>query len=153
MKVGKNILLLFTGALLGSLILQVTDVIGQTRSSLHIAYVDMDALIAQHPNRTAYQKELNEFIQKRKEDLRSKSSLPDLTDKQKAQLQNLSQQYEKEVYERDQELTKKIVDDIQKKVEEVAKKKGLELVLQKSAILYGGQDLTSDVLKMLTRSK
>lgn len=148
MRVVKNIGWLFAGALIGSLVLQITDALGESKAKMKIGYVDMDSLLSQHPKRPQYEKALQQFIQQRQQDIQSKSSLPGLTEEQKKKVQLLTQQYEKEVMEKDRELTQKMLDDIQKKIKEVASQKSFDLVLHKSAVLYGGVNITQDVLKL-----
>ena len=46
-----------------------------------------------------------------------------------------------------------IENSIQDAVKKVAEKKGLSVVIEKGAVVYGGQDVTQDVIKELGSSK
>jgi len=56
-----------------------------------------------------------------------------------------------ELETKEQQLTKEIVDDIYAVISEIAKKKNLQLVMEKGSTLYAasGLDLTEDVMKMI----
>ncbi len=75
-------------------------------------------------------------------DSKSKS----LNDQQK---QQLFAQYQQQLDEKKQQLVNAQLPKIQAAVEKVAKAQGLKLVLDKQAILYGGQDITQAVLLQL----
>ena len=55
--------------------------------------------------------------------------------------------------QKNEELMEPIENSIQDAVKKVAEKKGLSVVIEKGAVVYGGQDVTQDVIKELGNSK
>ena len=49
------------------------------------------------------------------------------------------------------ELREPVVNDINDAVKKVAEAKGLQVVLEKTAVVYGGQDITQDVVSKLSK--
>ncbi|MBU2702612.1 Skp family chaperone [Sporomusaceae bacterium BoRhaA] len=62
----------------------------------------------------------------------------------------LSQQLEQGLQQKQQELINAIRDKVNAAVKAVADDKGLTVVVDKSVIAYGGQDITDDVMKKIT---
>lgn len=76
--------------------------------------------------------------------------------KSQAELQKLIEQYEKELIplkERAAKLDQRLSADVRTKIisqiQAIAKKRKVDLVLDKGAVYYGGVDLTDDVIKSL----
>ncbi len=63
--------------------------------------------------------------------------------------------YYQQTQERLQQKQQDLIDPIQKKIEAevkaVAEAKGLQVVLDKNAVVYGGQDITQDVIRKLAK--
>ncbi len=59
---------------------------------------------------------------------------------------DLFEKINQKLTDRQNELTKPIRDSIQKAVEAVAKEKGLDAVIDSSAVVYGADDITQDVI-------
>ena len=53
------------------------------------------------------------------------------------------------VMQKNQELMEPIKQDIDDNIKKVAEAKGLQVVLDKSAVVYGGTDVTQDVINKL----
>ena len=49
------------------------------------------------------------------------------------------------------ELTEPVVKEIENACKEVADAQGLEVVLRKDAVVFGGKDVTNDVIKKLNK--
>lgn len=67
-----------------------------------------------------------------------------------ADKQNLDRQLGQQVEQKRQELLKPIVEKINAAIQEVADAKGLSIVIGKQQVIYGGVDITGDVLKKIT---
>ncbi len=107
--------------------------------------VSYGQLINQHPDtQKANEVMKNEAEQVKKEFDEKAVGMGD-NDKQALQLQ-LSQRLEQKRVE----LLRPIVEKINAAIKDVAGEKGLTLVLDKSAVLLGGQDITDDVLKKIS---
>ena len=57
------------------------------------------------------------------------------------------QQAQMELQQKEQDLISGIQQKIDDAVKQVAEAKGLSVVIDKSAVVYGGQDITDDVMK------
>lgn len=65
---------------------------------------------------------------------------------------NLQEDYLEQLEKRKNELSSKITEDIRQAIEKVAQQQGLATVVDKIAILYGGKDVTDEVIKVLNGS-
>jgi Skp family chaperone for outer membrane proteins len=78
--------------------------------------------------------------------------LKEINDLREKANNSLQAEYEKKAKQL-QEIEAQMLDSMQgkilKKVEEVAESKNLQVVLDRQAVLFGGQDLTADILKKL----
>ena len=78
--------------------------------------------------------------------------IKELDEMRKKAQTSLQEEYEKRAEEL-RKLEAGVLDEMQgrilKRVQEVAENKGIAMVVDRQAILYGGQDLTTDVLKKL----
>ena len=61
------------------------------------------------------------------------------------------QQTMQRLQQKNEELMEPIEKSIQDAVKSVAEKKGLSVVIDKGAVVYGGQDITQDVIKQLSK--
>jgi len=75
--------------------------------------------------------------------------LRDLSNKNDASNRTLADDYNQQVEKRKGELSDKITADIKAAIAKVAQAKGLATVVDKIAVLYGGLDLTDEVIKAL----
>jgi len=106
---------------------------------------------------------LTKLQKQRDEEVAQISNTPNATDQQKARLKELRELGAKnemagrasaddasgQVDKRKDELSKKITDDLKAAITKVAQAKGLTLVVDKIAVLYGGVDITDEVIKIL----
>lgn len=130
-------------------------------ASTPVGVVNLQELLQQYPEyrqadqqvkdaEVAYQKALAERL-KKLEEARAKGTSP-------AELTKLQRQYEAEIKPIQtkglnlyKSLQAKLKGQIETAISQVAKKKGLAVVYDKSAVLYGGTDLTKDVAAQLKR--
>ena len=63
------------------------------------------------------------------------------------EMQKAMQQAQMELQQKEQDLISGIQKKIDDAVKQVAEAKGLSVVIDKSAVVYGGQDITDDVMK------
>lgn len=120
-------------------------VLGQ---SFSIAYVDLGKALDAHPRRAGSERALQEFIaaKQREFQARARSMTP-------AQRQALDRQIQEQFVRRREELLSGLDKDIRVAVEKIAKDRGFTIVLERSAVLFGGTDLTDAVIEQLGRSK
>ncbi|SJZ47616.1 OmpH family outer membrane protein [Selenihalanaerobacter shriftii] len=117
-----------------------------------IAYVDMQYLFENHPDIPAVKSKLNQDLQGLQQQLKGELQSK-IEQVQGAEKQKLVQQYQQklnvEANKRQKQLLKPINDEIKATIDEIAKEQGIAVVLQKDMIIYGGTDLTSQVLDRL----
>ena len=70
------------------------------------------------------------------------------TDQEKQQIAN---ELEKDLQQKEQSLFQPIMNDVRKAIQQVRQEKGLDIILEQGAVLDGGVDVTSDVVKKLSK--
>lgn len=110
--------------------------------STNIGYVNYDMLAYQHPDMKQADATFQNEIQAAKQDFDSKSA--NMNDKEKQDYYNQLQQ---RLGVKRTEIYGPVRDKINAAIKAVADAKGLSVVLDKSSVLYGGQDLTDEVIK------
>jgi outer membrane protein len=60
-------------------------------------------------------------------------------------------QTQQRLQQKNQELMEPITKSVEDSVKKVAEQKGLSVVLDKGAVVYGGVDITQDVLKQVSK--
>ena len=75
--------------------------------------------------------------------------LRDLSNQNEAAGNSLADDYNQQVDKRKSDLSDKITADIKAAIAKVAQQKGMATVVDKIAVLYGGVDITEDVVKVL----
>ena len=103
---------------------------------------------SQHPQLAAANAEMQKASQEAQADFETKSA--SMNDQEKS---DYYQQTMQRLQQKNEELMEPIENSIQDAVKKVAEKKGLSVVIEKGAVVYGGQDVTQDVIKELGNSK
>jgi len=111
-------------------------------SSSSIGVVDMRRLITEHPDYAKGGETMKAEIEQAKKDFADKSA--NMNDKEK---QDYSNQLQQRLNAKEQELLSAIQAKVQEAIKATAEARGLSVVLDKSAVVYGGQDITDDVIK------
>ena len=89
---------------------------------------------------------MQQAVQEAQKDFETKSA--NMSDQEKS---DYYQQTQQRLQQKNQELMEPIQKDIEDAVKSVAEAKGLSVVLEKSTVVYGGQDITQDVLKKINK--
>lgn len=109
-----------------------------------VAYVNLERVFAEHPARTAAEKKLNNKAAEYQQQLESQSE--ELSGKEQKEL---LKKYQNQLKNLEDEL----LDSVLKKVEEIivqtAEDKKVKFVLEADDVLYGGYNLTDEVLKKI----
>lgn len=150
----KNVKI-FSFALAGVFIVSIAGMalmsMGDTASAApasNIGVVDQQQVISANPSLSAdYQQKMQATAQDMQKDFDEKSR--DMTDEEKEKLfADMQQQFnEKRVA-----IEKEMQDKVNAAVQSVASKKGLSLVVDKNAVIYGGTDITKDVTTSLANT-
>lgn len=112
--------------------------------SAAVGVVDFTLLINQHPDVQKVNETIKGETEAAKKEYADKSA--GLSDADK---QNLNIQLMQRLEQKGQELVKGIADKVSTAVKEVAEAKGLAIVVQKGTVVYGGLDITDEVLKKI----
>jgi outer membrane protein len=115
-------------------------------SSSNVGVVNQQAIIAQHPDMAAAKDAMQKEVEQAKADFESKSANMNDQDKQ-AYYQQLQQR----LASKEKELISPIMDKVEATIKSVADAKGLSVVLDKSNVVYGGQDITDEVTKKIAK--
>jgi len=110
-----------------------------------VGVVDYQLLVNQHPDMQKAIDAVHDADDQAKKDFADKSV--GMTDQQK---QDLGAQLGKHMDQVRGDLLKAIADKVDAAVKQVAEAKGLTIVVPKSFVIYGGTDITADVLKVIT---
>lgn len=113
---------------------------------LDVAVVDQKTIWEESTEAQGYQAELNKKVKELKEEYDTK--IEDLSESQRSQEQ---QKVYQEISDLRDELREEFSTEIAKAVEQVAKDKDYDVVLDKDEVRFGGVDITSDVLKELEK--
>lgn len=115
-------------------------------TSSNIGVVDNanNKLVTQHPDFANAQATMRTEIETAQKDFESKSAT--MNDQEKQQYLTQLQQ---RLGLKEQEIFGPIIEKVNAAIKSVADAKGLAVVLDKSNVIYGGQDITADVVKKL----
>ena len=111
-----------------------------------VGVVDYRQVGSQHPQLAAANAEMQKASQEAQSDFETKAA--NMNDQEKS---DYYQQTMQRLQQKNEELMEPIEKSIQDAVKSVADKKGLAVVLEKGAVVYGGQDITQDVIKQLSK--
>lgn len=114
--------------------------------STSIGFVDFGFLINQHPDMEKARQTFQGEVEQAKKDFEAKAAT--LSDKEK---QDYDQQLRQRLAAKQKELYDAIEAKVNQAIQEVAKAQGLTVVLDKSQVLYGGNDITQDVGKKFSK--
>lgn len=150
----KNVKI-FSFALAGVFIVSIAGMalmsMGDTASaapSSNIGVVDQQEVIQSNPGLTAdYQQKMQQTASDMQKDFDEKSK--DMSDEDKEKLFNDMQQ---QFNEKRMAIEKEMKSGVDEAVKSVASKKGLSLVVDKNAVIYGGVDITKDVADTVTKN-
>ncbi|MBI2844120.1 MAG: OmpH family outer membrane protein [Armatimonadetes bacterium] len=100
--------------------------------------------------------ELKDLQNKKEPTEQEKARLKELQDKSSKadeEITKLRESSEQQFEDKKEEMSQQIRDDILKAIDAVAKQKNLNMVVDKMAVLFGGTDITQDVLAQLNGKK
>lgn len=109
-----------------------------------IGVVNVRMLISQSPDLAGLDKTMRDEIEAAKKDFEAKAK--DMTEQEKA---GYYKELEDKLVARQQELMQPVIEKAKASMKRVADKKGLLIVVDKNAVLFGGVDVTDDAAKLL----
>jgi len=117
-------------------------------SSSNIGVVNHQLLVSQHPEMVKAQETMQAEVESARKDFETKSAT--MNDKEK---QDYYAQVQQRLTVKQQELVNPVLDKVEAAIKAVAEAKGLSIVMDKSNVVYGGQDITDEVGKKITGGK
>ena len=140
------IALVFVGSVVAIALTQSGSGIASAAGSSNVGVVDYSQIMGQHPDLQNVDTQMQQAVEEAKKDFEEKSA--GMSDQEKA---NYYQQTQQRLQQKQQELLEPIEKSMQDAVKSVADAKGLSVVLDKRTVVYGGQDITQDVVKKLSK--
>ncbi len=140
------IALVFMGSVVALALTQTGSGIASAASSVNVGKVDREQILAQHPSLKDIQAQMNAAIAEVQKDFEEKSA--GMTDQEKADYYRQCQQ---RLAQKQNELLDPIEKSVMDTIKKVADSKGLSVVIDNSAVVYGGTDITQDVISKLSK--
>ena len=109
-----------------------------------IAFVNLQEVFEAHPDKAEAEAQLNLEAQEMQAELEAEAD--ELSQEEQ---QQLLQQYQQELTQREQELIQEVLEDIEGLLNQLAEEKGVSVVLDGQNVLYGGYDLTPELIEMI----
>lgn len=106
-----------------------------------VAYVNLEKVFAEHPARTAAEKELNQKAADYQQQLEKKGE--EISGIEQKELLN---SYQAQLHNLEAELLNSVLKEAVEIIAETAAEKEVKFVLEEKDVLYGGFNLTDDVL-------
>lgn len=138
------IALIFIGSVVAIALTQ-TGNIASAASSSSVGVIDIQAVMEAHPGRENANSQMEAFAQEVQKDFEEKAAGM-ANEEEKATYQS---QCMERLQNRYQELQTELFASIEAAAKKVADKKGIAVVISKAAVVYGGQDITRDVIAEL----
>ncbi|SDG13526.1 periplasmic chaperone for outer membrane proteins Skp [Selenomonas sp. WCT3] len=139
------IAIVFVGSVVALALTQSGTGIANAASS-NVGVVDYNQVMSQNPKAQDAEKEFNTAYEEAQKEFASKTA--NMNDQEK---QDYAMQTQQRLMQKRQELTEPLQKSVEESVKKVAEQKGLSVVLEKGAVVYGGQDITQDVIKQISK--
>ena len=115
-------------------------------NSSNVGVVNHQLIVSQHPDMAAAKTAMEAEVEQAKKDFETKSA--NMNDQEK---QAYYQQTQQRLANKERELISPIFDKVDAAIKAVAEAKGLSVVLDKNTVVYGGQDITDEVVKKFAK--
>lgn len=137
------IAILVVAVVAGSVALFADKPVSQADDDLKstVGYVDIEKIFNAHPDKPLAEQKLNQEAKELEEQYKKEE--PNLSEEEKKQ--RLAA-YQQQLALKEKQLINGIILKIRDEIKEVAEAKGVTVVLEKKNIVYGGTDLTEQVL-------
>lgn len=113
-------------------------------SSSNVGVINHQMIVSQHPEMAAAEETMQKEVKAASDEFKEKSA--NMNDKDR---QEYYQQTQQRLANKQKELLQPIFNKIDEAIKSVAEAKGLSVVLDKSSVVYGGQDITNDVIQKM----
>ena len=137
------IAVIFIGSVVAIALTQ-TGNIASAASSSSVGIIDYQQVMAAHPDAQNVPTQMETAVAEIKKEFDEKSA--GMNDQEKA---DYYMQCQQRLAQKQQELIAPIEQAVQAAIKKVADKKGLAVVIDKAAVIYGGQEITAEVITEL----
>ena len=137
------IAVIFIGSVV-ALALTQTGNIASAASSSSVGIIDYQQVLAAHPDSQNVPGQMETAVAEIKKEFDEKSA--GMNEQEKA---DYYMQCQQRLAQKQQELITPIEQAVQAAIKKVADKKGLAVVIDKAAVIYGGQEITAEVITEL----
>lgn len=137
------IAILFIGSVV-ALALTQSGGIASAAGTSSVGVVDRDQILAQHPKNSEIESQMQAAITEIQKDFEEKAK--GMNDQEK---QDYYLQCQKRLQQKQLELTEPVLKSVDEEIKKAAEARGLSVVVDKAVVLYGGQDITQDVMKKI----
>ena len=139
------IALVFVGSVVAVALTQFGGIAAASGNG-NVGTVDYRQVMAQHPQLQSANSELQQAVSDAQKEFEEKSK--NMSDQEKS---DYYQQTQQRLQQKQQELIEPIQKSVEESVKSVADAKGLTVVIDKNAVVYGGTDITQDVIKKISK--
>ena len=140
------IALIFIGSVVAIALTTTGTGIASAAGSVNVGVVDREQILTQHPEGANVNAQMNAAIAEVQKDFEEKSD--GMTDQEK---QDYYRQCQQRLAQKQQELVEPIIKSVDDTIKKVADTKGLSVVIEKAVVVYGGTDITQDVISRLAK--
>lgn len=138
------IALVFIGSVVALALTQTGTGIASAAGTASVGVVDRDQVMSQHPDTQNVDAQMRAAITEVQKDFEEKSA--GMSEQER---QDYYRQCQLRLQQKQQELIEPLIKSIDDAVKKTADAKGLSVVVEKSIVVYGGQDITHDVISRL----
>ena len=131
------IALLFVGSVVAIALTQSGNGIASAASGGNVGVVDYRQIMSQHPDLKNIETQMQSSVEEVRKEFEEKSA--GMNDQEK---QDYYQQSQERLRQKQQELLDPVEQSIRDAIKKSADNKGLSVVIEKSAVVYGGTDIT-----------
>lgn len=135
---------LFVVGVVGMIVTQTSTGYAATATS-KVGKVNQQELVNQHPDMAKGKEAMQKEVEQAKAEFDAKA-----TSMNEKEQQDYYTQLQQRLNLKQQELITPIYDKVTAAIKEVADAKGLAVIVDAGNVVYGGQDITEDVLKKIT---
>lgn len=107
-----------------------------------IAFVNVQEVFENHPDKAEAEEQINIEAQELQRELEE-----EVEELDEGEQRDLLQEYQERLSRREEELIGEVLKNIEEVITSLAEEKNLEVVLEGENVLYGGYDLTPEVLE------
>ena len=132
----------FVLGILGMALSQTTSVGSAAAANSGVGVVNWQSLVVQHPDMATLKTSMDTEVATAKKEFEEKAKTLNQEEQQRYYMQ-----LQERLANKERELMVPLMDKINAAIKQVATTKGLSVVVDKQSVIYGGTDITEDVIK------